>query len=324
MLKNISLFLVMLMLAAVSSATAQVSGDFDAQQRAVLSRLQTMGHGYYSAQEWADVEQSVNDLMANARDRKDGDAIIAATIIKAMVLSDMRHFHDEAVKELQQARKLVKNMPGVDASRLYVKEAEVQAAAGNAPAVQKLIKDYKASPYYNPQPYSWSGGTAPGDPLVLTRPGAPGNDSLPLSIMESALARATAAPGVGFPDATLTDIYGNPVSISSLRGSVVLVDFFARGWHRWEADRSLIAHLWNNHYKSGNFQVINICLERNPIGLESAGLPGIVVPNARALAAELGVFGDRTTFLLDAQGRVIARNLSGQDLAFAVRQALEQ
>jgi len=36
----------------------------------------------------------------------------------------------------------------------------------------------------------------------------------------------------------------------------------------------------------------------------------------------MGVFGDRTTFLLDAEGRVIARNLRGQDLAFAVRRAL--
>ncbi len=52
-------------------------------------------------------------------------------------------------------------MPGVDASRLSAKEAEVAAAAGNAAAVQKLIEEYKASPHYKPQPYAWSGGTSP-------------------------------------------------------------------------------------------------------------------------------------------------------------------
>jgi hypothetical protein len=209
----------------------------------------------------------------------------------------------------------------VDASRLFVKEAEVQAAAGDAGAVQKLIEEYKASPYYQPQPYAWSGGTGPGDPLVLTRPGAADSDSLPLSIMESAQARAAAAAGVAFPDTVLTDLQGQPLAMSDLRGKVVVVDFFARGWKNWEDDRALMRDLWGRYNPHG-FEIVNICLERNAAGLETAGLPGRVIPGAPDLARSMGVFGDRTTFLLDAEGRVIARNLRGQDLAFAVRRAL--
>lgn len=308
-------------LALVSGAAAQETAVFESNYNAVLSRLQSMGHGYYSPQEWAEVEQSVNDLMADAAQRRDGEAIVKAALIKAMVLSDMRHAHEEAVKELRRARQAVQDMPGVDASRLYVKEAEVQAAAGDAGAVQKLIEEYKASPYYKPQPYAWSGGTGPGDPLVLIRPGAANSDSLPLSIMESALARATAAAGAAFPDAVLTDIQGQPLAMSDLRGKVVVVDFFARGWKNWEDDRALMRDLWGRYNPHG-FEIVNICLERNAAGLETAGLPGRVIPGAPDLARSMGVFGDRTTFLLDAEGRVIARNLRGQDLAFAVRRAL--
>lgn len=321
MQKWILLTTLAVLLAIVAGATGQEISVFDTKYNAVLSRLQSMGHGYYSAQEWADVEQSVNELMADAAQRNDGDAIVRAAVIKAMVLSDMRRLHEEAVQVLRQARSAVANMPGVDASRLYVKEAEVQAEAGNAPAVQRTINEYKASKYYDPKPYAWSGGSQPGDPLVLTRPGAGAKDSLPLSIMENALSRASVAPGIAFPDTVLTDIHGRQFTISSLRGRVVLIDFFARGWKSWEDDRAQISDLWSR-YNGLGFDMVSISLVRNPAGLETLGLPGWVVPGAPDLARSLGVFGDRTTFLLDQNGQVIARNFRGQDLAFAVRRAL--
>ena len=310
--------------AALLAAAASAFGSaavFDAKYNAVLSRLQSMGHGFYSAQEWADVEQSVNELMADAARRNDGDAIVRAAVVKAMVLGDMRRLHGEAIQVLRQAKATVAKMDGVDASRLYVKEAEVLATAGDASGVRRVIAEYKASRYYDPKPYAWSGGSAPGDPLLLARPHATTGDSLPLSIMESALARATVAPGVPFPDAVLTDVHGRRFALSSFRGRVVLVDFFARGWRAWEDDRAFVRDLWARNRELG-FEVVSISLERDPAGIEALGLPGWVVPGAPELARSLGVFGDRTTFLVDANGNVVARNLRGQDLAFAVRRAL--
>ena len=123
-----------------------------------------MGHGYYSAKEWAEIDDSIQALVSDAAERKDGNAIVKAAVIKAMVLSDMRRRHPEAVETLQAARKQVAKMKDVDASQLYVKEAEVQAEAGDAAAVEAVLAAYKASKYYNPKPYSWSGMTQPGDP----------------------------------------------------------------------------------------------------------------------------------------------------------------
>ena len=310
-----------MMLAATAGAAEAPVEAFESRYNAVLSRLQSMGHGYYSEKEWAEVEQSVNELMADAAGRQDGEAIVRAAVVKAMVLSDMRRLHEEAVQVLRQARATVEGLSGVDASRLYVQDAEVQAEAGNASAVQRVIHEYKASAYYDPKPYAWSGGSKPGEPLVLTRPSSAETDSLPLTVMEAALTRASAAQGTAFPEAVLTDIHGRRFALSSLRGRVVLVDFFARGWKNWEDDRRGIQDLWGRYNEHG-FEVVNICLEANAAGLEALRLPGWVVAGAPELTRGLGIFGDRMTYLLDAEGRVIARNLHGQDLAFAVRRAL--
>ena len=309
------------LLASVIGAFGQEPSAFDARYNAVLSKLQSMGHGYYSEKEWAEIDQAVQELVSDAAARNDGGAYVKAIVIKAMVLSDMRRKHAEAVDVLVAARKKVAKMAGVDASHLFVKQAEVQAEAGNAAAVSSLIAEYKASKYYDPKPYAWSGGTKPGDPLLVARPGATGGDSLPLTIMEKALVRAKSAPGVVFPDATLTDVSGRSFTLSSLRGKVVLVDFFARGWKIWEENLPQVQDLWNRYHASG-FEVVSICLEPNAAGLEMQGLPWSVVAGAPTLTKPLGIFGETTSYLLDQNGMVIARDLRGQDLAFAVRRAL--
>ena len=308
-------------LASVSGVFGQEPAAFDARYNAVLSKLQSMGHGYYSEKEWAEIDQAVQELVSDAARRNDGGAYVKAVVIQAMVLSDMRRKHAEANDVLVAARKKVAKMAGVDASHLFVKQAEVQAEAGNAAAVAALIQEYKASQYYDPKPYAWSGGTKPGDPLLVARPNAPDNDSLPLTMMEKALVRAKSAPGIAFPDATLTDIAGRSFALSSLRGKVVLVDFFARGWKIWEENLPQTVDLWNRYNGSG-FEVVSICLEPNATGLEAHRLPWSVVAGAPALTRPLGIFGETTSYLLDANGMVIARDLRGQDLAFAVRRAL--
>lgn len=312
---------VLAVLAASGSVLGQDPAAFDAKYASVLSKLQSMGHGYYSDKEWAQIDQSIQELMSDAAQSNDGNAIVKAAVIRAMVLSDMRRRHAEADQVLVEARKKVSKMAGVDASPLYVKQAEVQAEAGNAAAVAELIQDYKASKYYDPKPYAWSGGTGPGDPLVMARPNATGGDSLPLTVMEKALVRAKSAPGIVFPDATLTDIRGQSFTLSSLRGKVVLVDFFARGWKIWEEVLPQTQELYNRYNASG-FTVVSICLEPNALGLETLGLPWPVVAGAPALTKPLGIYGETTSYLLDQNGMVIARDLRGQDLSFAVRRAL--
>lgn len=289
----------------------------------ILSRLQSMGHGYYSDAEWKAVDDEVNALIQKARKARDGDAIIKTAVLKAMVLADMRRQYEPALVELRDARKIVTRMKNVDVSRLYVKEADVLAQMGAAPAIEKLIAEYKESPYYKPEPYAWAGGDGPRDPLIIVRPAVGGAaTSLPLTMMEQSARLAQSAPGLIFPDVELQDIYGRTFRTSDFRGQIVLVDFFARGWATWERDLPQMRDIFDRHAHQG-FSIISICLQANPAGIEQLGLPWHLVPSARQLTRALSVI-EPVNFLLDREGTVIARNLRSGDLAAAVRLALER
>ena len=314
----------LLALAALLAAPAWAQDDFNARKQAVLSRLQKMGHGYYSDEEWKSVLTDVSSLVSEARSSGDGDALVQAKVIEASVVGDMRRDYPSAIALLRQARAEIAGQPSVDASRLYVKEAELLAASGNQPAVDSLIAEYKNSPYYRPEMYAWAGGNGPDDPLLIARPRAEGGASLPLSIMEMASRRATSAVGTAFPDASLTDVFNRDFALSAYRGRVVLVDFFARGWKLWDEFLPQQLEIWRRYHDAG-FEIVGVSLESNPAGLETLNLPWPIAvgPSAQALARQLGIFGASTSYLLDASGKVIARNLRGQDLSFAVRTALE-
>ncbi|MBP1590122.1 MAG: TlpA family protein disulfide reductase [Kiritimatiellae bacterium] len=312
-------------LAAMLAAGAALGADeaFTAQYNAVLSRLQAMGSGVYTEAEWSAIAQSVQDLTATAKRSGDTEAIIKASVIEASVAGDMRHQYPAALKLLRNARAdLAAAAPNADLSPLYVKEAELLAETGDRDAIQSLIADYKASSSYRPEMYAWHGGQGPGDPLYIARPKAHGKASMPLSIMEMALRRAGSAPGTQFPDFALTDLYGRPLVAAAYRGRVVLVDFFVRGWKRWEDNLPAQIDLFQRCHGQG-FEIIGVCLERDATGLDELHLPWPVVAAAPELTKQLSIFGQSTSYLLDVNGAVLARDLRGQDLSSAVRTALE-
>lgn len=296
------------------------SAGFEASHSALLSRLQGMGHGYYTESEWADIMSQVRDLVSQAHADNDAESILKAALVEASVLGDMRRQYPQALSVLRKARAELDAK--TDTSRLFVKEAEILAQAGDSAAISRLIADYKASPHYKPEAYPWAGGNGPGDPLLIARPRAEGGASLPLSIMEKAQRRAGSAPGTAFPDAVVTDLWGRNIAISAYRGRVLLVDFFARGWKLWDDNLVQQRDLFQRCHDQG-FDILGICLEPSPAGLENLNLPWPVATGALDLTRKLGIFGQSTSYLLDRNGNVIARDLRGQDLSFAVRQALE-
>ena len=254
-MKASAIFLVAAALLAAALPAAATAQDTvaDARYNAVLSRLQSMGCGYYTDAEWAEIDRDVASLASDAASRNDGPAIVRAALVKAMVANDMRNLHDAAAAGLRDAIRQVDAIPGTDASPLYVKLAEVLSDAGDAAGVAGVIRDYKASRHYNPRPLAWSGAATPGDPLLIARPKADADsDSVPVTVMENALLRARSAPGILFPDASFTDVQGRPVTLSALRGKIVLVDFFLPRWKVWEQNRPALEALWNARHGDGS------------------------------------------------------------------------
>ncbi len=308
-----------LLAAALPAAATAQDTVADARYNAVLSRLQSMGCGYYTDAEWAEIDRDVAALASDAASRNDGPAIVRAALVKAMVANDMRNLHAAAAAGLRDSIRQVDAIPGTDASPLYVKLAEVLSDAGDAAGVAGVIRDYKASRHYNPRPLAWSGAATPGDPLLIARPKADADsDSVPVTVMEKALLRARSAPGILFPEASFTDVQGRPVTLSALRGKIVLVDFFLPGWKVWEQNRPALEALWNARHGDG-FEIVGICLAP---GAVPPALPWPVVAGAPDLTRKLGIFGETSSYLLDRNGAVVARDLRGSDLAFTVDRLL--
>ncbi len=123
------------------------------------------------------------------------------------------------------------------------------------------------------------------------------------------------------PDIVMPDVSGKSQSLSSLKGKVVLVDFWASwcGPCRKEMPNVVKAY---SKYKNKGFEIFGVSLDGDKPNWEQAiakdGITWLQVSDLKAwdcAAAKLyGVQGIPYTVLLDKEGKIIAKNLRGEEL----------
>jgi peroxiredoxin len=134
--------------------------------------------------------------------------------------------------------------------------------------------------------------------------------------MESAM-----APGGMAPEISLPNPAGNVVSLSSLRGKYVLIDFWASWCKPCRIENPNVVKLYNK-YRSKNFEIYGVSLDKSKEQWEQAiredGLQWIHVSDLRfwqSAAAQLyNITSIPHTVLVDPEGRIVAKNLRGQQL----------
>lgn len=137
-----------------------------------------------------------------------------------------------------------------------------------------------------------------------------------------ARAKVTAIGSVA-PDFSQADTSGKQVKLSSFRGKYVLVDFWASWCHpcRMENPNVVMAY---EKYKQKNFTVLGVSLDKAEgkdqwlKAIKDDRLSWTEVSDLQFWSNQAaGLYGVRSipqNFLLDKEGRIIAKNLRGEDL----------
>ncbi len=137
--------------------------------------------------------------------------------------------------------------------------------------------------------------------------------------------------GIQFTDFTQYDPEGKAVSLSSLKGKYVLVDFWASwcGPCRAENPHVLAAY---NKYKNRNFEILGVSLDepnKKAEWLKAVKDDGLTWPQVSDLkeggntAAKLyGVQAIPFNFIMDPNGKIVAKNLRGDKLEAKLEELL--
>lgn len=134
------------------------------------------------------------------------------------------------------------------------------------------------------------------------------------SLFSCSKSKNNAVFGNSAPDFTLNDLNGNKVTLSSMKGRVVMVEFWATWCPPCKESIPELNKLYNK-YKDKGFTVLAISVDK---GLDSAELAGfardysltypVLLDNGKA-SSSYGVGSIPTSFMIDKNGRMVSKHM---------------
>lgn len=132
------------------------------------------------------------------------------------------------------------------------------------------------------------------------------------------------------PELTLPDAQGKVMSLSSMRGAVVLLDFWASWCRPCRENSPELVKLYAK-YKGQGLQILGVSVDDNRTAWQKAvktdkmTWPQVIVPAAEKnrVLSNYGVSYIPATFLLDRKGILQEVDLHGGELEQAIQQLLK-
>jgi thiol-disulfide isomerase/thioredoxin len=149
-------------------------------------------------------------------------------------------------------------------------------------------------------------------------------------IKESRSIQDSLVVGAVFPDFTETDLNGKPLSIASRKGKVVLLDFWATWCGPCKAELPNVIATYKKHHNDG-FEIIGVSLDNERDALDSflKQQDGMTWPQyfdgqgwSNKLAVKYGVESIPFAVLIGPDGKIIGKDLRGEELEDAVAKAV--
>lgn len=189
-----------------------------------------------------------------------------------------------------------------------------------------FVKNHSSSPvalYALRQYAGWNIDPVKVEPLFKSLPASVQQLPSALSLKSAVEAAKKTSIGSYAMDFTQNDTLGNPVSLSSFKGKYLLVDFWASWCGPCRRENPNVVKAFNK-YKDRNFTILGVSLDRPNAkdrwlkAIHDDGLTWNHVSDLKywdnEVAKQYGIRAIPQNILLDPQGKIIAKNLSGEEL----------